>query len=243
MRLIILDTETTGLEPKQGHRLIEVGALEMENRRLTGRSFHEYVQPERDVPMEAQAVHGITDDFLKDKALFSAVADEFIEFVKGAELVIHNAPFDVGFLDNELAIAGKANGKKYPKIADICKITDSLQLARKKHPGQKNNLDALCRRYGIINSHRQLHGALLDSEILADVYLMMTGGQTDLMWAAQSSSPSGNEIPVSSRKVALDGAELVVVMATQAELDAHQAKLNTVDKTSDQNCLWFGSNE
>jgi DNA polymerase-3 subunit epsilon len=243
MRLIILDTETTGLEPKQGHRLIEVGALEMENRRLTGRSFHEYVQPERDVPMEAQAVHGITDDFLKDKALFSAVADEFIEFVKGAELVIHNAPFDVGFLDNELAIAGKANGKKYPKIADICKITDSLQLARKKHPGQKNNLDALCRRYGIINSHRQLHGALLDSEILADVYLMMTGGQTDLMWAAQSSSPSGNEIPVSSRKVALDGAELVVVMATQAELDAHQAKLNTVDKASDQNCLWFGSNE
>jgi DNA polymerase-3 subunit epsilon len=243
MRLIILDTETTGLEPKQGHRLIEVGALEMENRRLTGRSFHEYVQPERDVPMEAQAVHGITDDFLKDKALFSAVADEFIEFVKGAELVIHNAPFDVGFLDNELAIAGKANGKKYPKIADICKITDSLQLARKKHPGQKNNLDALCRRYGIINSHRQLHGALLDSEILADVYLMMTGGQTDLMWAAQSSSPSGNEIPVSSRKVALDGAELAVVMATQAELDAHQAKLNTVDKASDQNCLWFGSNE
>jgi DNA polymerase-3 subunit epsilon len=243
MRLIILDTETTGLEPKQGHRLIEVGALEMENRRLTGRSFHEYVQPERDVPMEAQAVHGITDDFLKDKALFSAVADEFIEFVKGAELVIHNAPFDVGFLDNELAIAGKANGKKYPKIADICKITDSLQLARKKYPGQKNNLDALCRRYGIINSHRQLHGALLDSEILADVYLMMTGGQTDLMWAAQSSSPSGNEIPVSSRKVALDGAELVVVMATQAELDAHQAKLNTVDKASDQNCLWFGSNE
>lgn len=243
MRLIILDTETTGLEPKQGHRLIEVGALEMENRRLTGRSFHEYVQPERDVPMEAQAVHGITDDFLKDKALFSAVADEFIEFVKGAELVIHNAPFDVGFLDNELAIAGKANGKKYPKIADICKITDSLQLARKKHPGQKNNLDALCRRYGIINSHRQLHGALLDSEILADVYLMMTGGQTDLMWAAQSSSPSGNEIPVSSRKVALDGAELVVVMATQAELDAHQAKLSTVDKASDQNCLWFGSNE
>lgn len=243
MRLIILDTETTGLEPKQGHRLIEVGALEMENRRLTGRSFHEYVQPERDVPMEAQAVHGITDDFLKDKALFSAVADEFIEFVKGAELVIHNAPFDVGFLDNELAIAGKANAKKYPKIADICKITDSLQLARKKHPGQKNNLDALCRRYGIINSHRQLHGALLDSEILADVYLMMTGGQTDLMWAAQSSSPSGNEIPVSSRKVALDGAELVVVMATQAELDAHQAKLSTVDKASDQNCLWFGSNE
>jgi len=137
MRLIVLDTETTGLEPKQGHRLIEVGALEMVNRRLTGKSFHEYVQPERDIPMEAQAVHGITEDFLKGKALFSAIADDFIEFVRGAELIIHNAPFDLGFLDNELAIAGKAVGRSYPKIADICKITDSLKLARQKHPGQK----------------------------------------------------------------------------------------------------------
>ena len=146
MRLIILDTETTGLEPKQGHRLIEVGALEMVNRRLTGKSFHEYVQPERDVPMEAQAVHGITEEFLADKALFSTIADQFIEFITGAELIIHNAPFDLGFLDNELAIAGKMIGKKYPKVSDICKITDSLKLARRKHPGQKNNLDALCRR-------------------------------------------------------------------------------------------------
>lgn len=241
MRLIILDTETTGLEPKQGHRLIEVGALEMVNRRLTGKSFHEYVQPERDVPMEAQAVHGITEEFLADKALFSTIADQFIEFITGAELIIHNAPFDLGFLDNELAIAGKMTGKKYPKVSDICKITDSLKLARRKHPGQKNNLDALCRRYGIINTHRELHGALLDSEILADVYLMMTGGQTDLMWAAQATSATGDAVAPASRTVSLEGYELPVVMATDAEVAAHKTKLQTVAKASDDNCLWLSS--
>lgn len=241
MRLIILDTETTGLEPKQGHRLIEVGALEMVNRRLTGKSFHEYVQPERDVPMEAQAVHGITEEFLADKALFSTIADQFVEFITGAELIIHNAPFDLGFLDNELAIAGKMTGKKYPKVSDICKITDSLKLARRKHPGQKNNLDALCRRYGIINTHRELHGALLDSEILADVYLMMTGGQTDLMWAAQATSATGDAVAPASRTVSLEGYELPVVMATDAEVAAHKTKLQTVAKASDDNCLWLSS--
>ena len=241
MRLIILDTETTGLEPKQGHRLIEVGALEMVNRRLTGKSFHEYVQPERDVPMEAQAVHGITEEFLADKALFSTIADQFVEFITGAELIIHNAPFDLGFLDNELAIAGKMTGKKYPKVSDICKITDSLKLARRKHPGQKNNLDALCRRYGIINTHRELHGALLDSEILADVYLMMTGGQTDLMWAAQATSATGDAVAPASRTVSLEGYELPVVMATDAEVAAHKTKLQTVAKASGDNCLWLSS--
>lgn len=241
MRLIILDTETTGLEPTQGHRLIEVGALEMVNRRLTGKSFHEYVQPERDVPMEAQAVHGITEEFLADKALFSTIADQFIEFITGAELIIHNAPFDLGFLDNELAIAGKMIGKKYPKVSDICKITDSLKLARRKHPGQKNNLDALCRRYGIINTHRELHGALLDSEILADVYLMMTGGQTDLMWAAQATSATGDAVAPASRTVSLEGYELPVVMATDAEVAAHKTKLQTVAKASGDNCLWLSS--
>ncbi|MDB9972501.1 DNA polymerase III subunit epsilon [Oceanospirillaceae bacterium] len=241
MRLIILDTETTGLELKQGHRLIEVGALEMVNRRLTGKSFHEYVQPERDVPMEAQAVHGITEEFLADKALFSTIADQFIEFITGAELIIHNAPFDLGFLDNELAIAGKMIGKKYPKVSDICKITDSLKLARRKHPGQKNNLDALCRRYGIINTHRELHGALLDSEILADVYLMMTGGQTDLMWAAQATSATGDAVAPASRTVSLEGYELPVVMATDAEVAAHKTKLQTVAKASGDNCLWLSS--
>jgi DNA polymerase-3 subunit epsilon len=241
VRLIILDTETTGLEPTQGHRLIEVGALEMVNRRLTGKSFHEYVQPERDVPMEAQAVHGITEEFLADKALFSTIADQFIEFITGAELIIHNAPFDLGFLDNELAIAGKMIGKKYPKVSDICKITDSLKLARRKHPGQKNNLDALCRRYGIINTHRELHGALLDSEILADVYLMMTGGQTDLMWAAQATSATGDAVAPASRTVSLEGYELPVVMATDAEVAAHKTKLQTVAKASGDNCLWLSS--
>ncbi|MCO4838105.1 MAG: DNA polymerase III subunit epsilon [Oceanospirillaceae bacterium] len=243
MRLIILDTETTGLEPKQGHRLIEVGALEMVNRRLTGKSFHEYVQPERDVPMEAQAVHGITEEFLADKALFSAIADQFIAFITGAELIIHNAPFDLGFLDNELAIAGKVAGKKYPKVSDICKITDSLKLARRMHPGQKNNLDALCRRYGIINTHRQLHGALLDSEILADVYLLMTGGQTDLMWAAQSTSATGDAAAPASRKVSIEGHDLPVVMATSDEIAAHNAKLQTVAKASGDQCLWLSNTD
>ncbi|MGY8905667.1 DNA polymerase III subunit epsilon [Candidatus Njordibacter sp. Uisw_056] len=240
MRLIVLDTETTGLEPKQGHRLIEVGALEMVNRRLTGKSFHEYVQPERDIPMEAQAVHGITEDFLKGKALFSTIADDFIEFVRGAELIIHNAPFDLGFLDNELAIAGKAVGRSYPKIADICKITDSLKLARQKHPGQKNNLDALCRRYGINNAHRELHGALLDSEILADVYLLMTGGQTDLMLATQTVSVGGGATTINS-KVTLQAGSLPVVLATNEELHAHQIKLETVAKASDGQCLWLNA--
>ena len=243
MRLIVLDTETTGLEPKQGHRLIEVGALEMVNRRLTRKSFHEYVQPERDIPMEAQAVHGITEEFLEGKPLFSAIADDFIEFVRGAELIIHNAPFDLGFLDNELAIAGKAVGRSYPKIADICKITDSLKLARQKHPGQKNNLDALCRRYGINNAHRELHGALLDSEILADVYLLMTGGQTDLMWAAQSTSENSGSTAVSSRLVNLQGNQLPVVLATEKELRAHQTKLKTVAKASGDQCLWLNAQD
>lgn len=238
MRLIVLDTETTGLEPKQGHRLIEVGALEMVNRRLTGKSFHQYVNPERDIPMEAHAVHGISEEFLQDKPLFSAIADEFIEFIRGAELIIHNAPFDLGFLDNELAIVGKATGQRYPKIADICKITDSLKLARQKHPGQKNNLDALCRRYGINNSHRELHGALLDSEILADVYLLMTGGQTDLMLATQTSS-SNHSSTANSKVVSLQANDLPVVLATNEELSAHQAKLETVAKASGDLCLWL----
>ncbi|MFT5069687.1 MAG: DNA polymerase-3 subunit epsilon [Candidatus Paceibacteria bacterium] len=243
MRLIVLDTETTGLEPKQGHRLIEVGALEMVNRRLTGKSFHEYVHPERDIPMEAQAVHGITEEFLQDKPLFSAIADDFIEFVRDAELIIHNAPFDLGFLDNELAIVGKAAGRSYPKISDICKITDTLKLARQKHPGQKNNLDALCRRYGINNAHRELHGALLDSEILADVYLIMTGGQTDLMLAAETPSRKIDATAVNSRLESIQDDNLPVVLATSEELNAHHAKLETVAKESNDKCLWLESPE
>lgn len=238
MRLIVLDTETTGLESKQGDRLIEVGALEMVNRRLTGESFHEYVNPERDIPMEAQAVHGITEEFVQDKPLFSAVADAFIEFIRDAELIIHNAPFDLGFLDNELALVAKKTGRSYPKIADICKITDSLKLARQKHPGQKNNLDALCRRYGINNAHRQVHGALLDSEILADVYLSMTGGQTDLMLGS-ATSPNRSETALDRRRITdLQTYELKVVVATDEELAAHQVKLETVAQASGYECSW-----
>ncbi|HCH33358.1 MAG TPA: DNA polymerase III subunit epsilon [Oceanospirillaceae bacterium] len=243
MRIIVLDTETTGLEPKQGHRLIEVGALEMVNRRLTGKSFHEYVQPERDVPLEAQAVHGISEEFLQDKPLFAAIADDFLDFIRGAELVIHNAPFDLGFLDNELAIVGKAAGRSYPKIADICKITDSLKLARQKHPGQKNNLDALCRRYGINNAHRELHGALLDSEILTDVYLMMTGGQTDLLLAGDTVVGGEDSTAAQKRQVQADAHSLVVVRATDTELAAHDAKLAQVAKASGDQCMWLTSTD
>ena len=243
MRIIVLDTETTGLEPKQGHRLIEVGALEMVNRRLTGKSFHEYVQPQRDIPMEAQAVHGITEEFLQDKPLFSAIADDFLDFIRGAELVIHNAPFDLGFLDNELAIVGKAAGRTYPKIADICKITDSLKLARQKHPGQKNNLDALCRRYGINNSHRELHGALLDSEILADVYLLMTGGQTDLLLAGDAAPAAGDSGSSNQRQVSADTVGLRVITATDSEMAAHNAKLEVVAKASGGECVWLNTED
>lgn len=176
MRQIVLDTETTGIG--EGHRIIEIGCIELVNRKFTGRTYHQYVNPQRLVDPEAMEVHGITDEYLLDKPLFGHIANEFIEFIKGGQLVIHNAPFDVGFMDREF---GMLSG--YPKTSDICTVLDTLKLARSMHPGQRNSLDALCRRYGIDNSHRELHGALLDSEILADVYLLMTGGQTDLVLA------------------------------------------------------------
>lgn len=177
MRQIVLDTETTGLEPGEGHNIIEIGCVEMLNRRQTGRTYHQYIKPDREVDAEAVQVHGITNDFLEDKPRFNEVMEEFIEFVRGAELVIHNAAFDIGFLNAEL----QRNG--YPeRMENFCLVTDTLLLARKKHPGQKNNLDALCNRYGINNAHRELHGALLDSEILADVYLALTGGRPTCHW-------------------------------------------------------------
>jgi DNA polymerase-3 subunit epsilon len=173
MRQIVLDTETTGIG--EGHKIIEIGCIELVNRKLTGRHYHQYVNPQRLVDPEALEVHGITDEFLQDKPIFAQIAHDFIEFIKGGQLVIHNAPFDVGFMDREFGLL-----RDYPKTKDICTVLDTLALARQIHPGQRNSLDALCRRYGIDNSHRELHGALLDSEILADVYLLMTGGQTDL---------------------------------------------------------------
>ncbi|MCP3674830.1 MAG: DNA polymerase III subunit epsilon, partial [Gammaproteobacteria bacterium] len=167
MRQIVLDTETTGLEPKQGHRIIEIGCVEMIDRKLTGNHYHQYINPQRAVDEGAIEVHGISNEFLADKPLFIDIVDDFLQYINGAELVIHNASFDVGFINNELLLAEKESSNSYEHVADICTILDTLSMARKLHPGQKNNLDALCRRYGTDNSHRDLHGALLDAEILA----------------------------------------------------------------------------
>ena len=176
MRQIVLDTETTGLEPSQGHKIIEIGCVEMINRRLTGNNYHQYLQPDREIDEGAQAVHGISNEFLADKPRFSDIAKDFIEYIDGAELIIHNAPFDVGFLDHELKLAGKEFGQ----LSSYCTVVDTLVMARKMRPGKKNNLDVLCKEYSVNNAHRELHGALLDSELLAEVYLHMTGGQTHL---------------------------------------------------------------
>jgi DNA polymerase III subunit epsilon len=176
-RIVVLDTETTGLSPQEGHRIIEIGCVELLNRRLTGNRFHVYINPDRVIDRGAVEVHGITNQFLKDKPRFEDIHDDFIAFIEGAELVIHNAPFDVGFINHEFArLKDKARA-----LADFSTVFDTLAFARKKHPGQRNSLDALCKRYAIDNSHRELHGALLDAEILADVFLLMTGGQSSLL--------------------------------------------------------------
>ena len=185
MRQIVLDTETTGLEPKEGHRIIEIGGVEVIDRRLTGNRFHQYLQPDREIDAGAVEVHGITNEFLRDKPRFGEIAQDFLTYIAGAELIIHNAAFDVGFLDAELG-QWRADA---PRIADLCRVTDTLAMARGLHPGQRNSLDALCRRYAVDNSHRDLHGALLDAEILADVYLAMTGGQVSLQLGGQGDSP------------------------------------------------------
>ncbi|PTB84255.1 DNA polymerase III subunit epsilon, partial [Pseudidiomarina aestuarii] len=187
MRQIVLDTETTGLDPAQGHRIIEIGAVELIGRKLTGQTFHCYINPQRVVEQEAIEVHGITNEFLQDKPVFSQICDDFLNFIRGAELVIHNAAFDVGFMDAEFSRVNKSIGA----TRDFCQILDTLLMAREMRPGQKNNLDALCRAYSIDNSNREFHGALLDAELLADVYLAMTGGQTKLELAAKSASANG----------------------------------------------------
>ena len=215
MRQIVLDTETTGLEPKQGHRIIEIGCVELVNRRPTDNHYHQYIQPDRDIDAGAMEVHGITNEFLADKPRFEDIADDFIQYVKGAELIIHNAPFDVGFINNELNIASSQN----MVLDDICTITDSLQMARKRYPGQKNSLDALCRRLEIDNSQRTLHGALLDSEILAEVYLALTGGQTGL--DLDGLGEFGGVEPI--RQLSADRTRLRVILPTEDEQDAHKA--------------------
>ncbi|EMP55476.1 DNA polymerase III subunit epsilon [Marinobacter santoriniensis NKSG1] len=229
MRQIVLDTETTGIDPNDGHRIIEIGCVEVVERELTGRNYHVYINPEREVEAEAITVHGITNEFLADKPVFADIADEFFEFIKGAELVIHNAAFDIGFMDAEFARL-----KPVRKTADHCGVVDSLAIARAKHPGQKNSLDALCKRYGVDNSNRELHGALLDAEILADVYLLMTGGQTAL--SLDSGSSDGGAAG-GIRRLSADRPRLSVVAASEEEATAHDEFLSMLDKQSGQS-LW-----
>lgn len=235
MRQIVLDTETTGLEPEKGHRIIEIGCVELIDRRLTGRHYHQYIQPEREVEEQAIEIHGITNEFLADKPIFINVMDEFMEFVQGAELIIHNAPFDIGFINYELAHYGQ---QKYSAITDYCQVIDTLVMARKKHPGQKNNLDALCKRYDVDNSQRDLHGALLDSEILADVYLLMTGGQKTLSLHEETDDENVQQIAGQSIRRFNRPLNIPVYRANDEELKAHQEKLETIDKASGGECLW-----
>jgi DNA polymerase III subunit epsilon len=240
MRQIVLDTETTGLEYSQGHRIIEIGCVELLDRRLTGRHFHQYINPGRPVDEGAVEVHGITTEFLVDKPAFALIVDEFLAFIDGAELVIHNAPFDLGFLDNELALLGPG----YGRIADRCTHTDTLALARARHPGQKNNLDALCKRYFVDNSQRDLHGALLDAEILADVYLHMTGGQTALALGGDSdSSAQGFSGEIRIVRLPTARAPLRVLQPSAQELESHRQRLAAIAKASGGKCLWAAAGE
>jgi DNA polymerase-3 subunit epsilon len=234
MRQIILDTETTGIDPAQGHRLIEIGCLELVNRRLTGRSFHRYLNPQREVEPEAVAVHGLTGEFLADKPLFASIADEFIDFVRGAELVIHNAPFDTGFINHELRLLQRG----LPAVTDICTVLDTLVMARARHPGQKNNLDALARRYGADQRDRTYHGALLDAEILADVYLAMTGGQVGLALGHEEAEGGGGQESETVRRLDAARPPLPVLRADAEESRRHEAKLAQLDRAAGGPCLW-----
>jgi DNA polymerase-3 subunit epsilon len=234
MRQIVLDTETTGFEHSLGHRIIEIGCVEIVNRKLTGNSYQRYINPKRDSDPGALEVHGLTTEFLTDKPLFEEVYPSFLEFIKDAELIIHNAVFDIGFLNAELSLLSKSVGK----VEDyISKVTDSLLLARAKHPGQKNNLDALCKRYGIDNSKRDLHGALLDAEILAEVYLAMTGGQTALLLNQEDNEENGSE---EVKRLSGDRASLKITRASVEERQAHENILDKISKKAEQ-VVWRNS--
>lgn len=230
MRQIVLDTETTGLEAVQGHRVIELGCVELVNRRLTGGHFHYYLNPDREIDTGALEVHGITAEFLLDKPRFEDIAAEFLEFIRDAELVIHNAEFDVGFLSRELQLADAGYG---PLEQHCDNVLDTLAMARKLHPGQRNSLDALCKRYQIDNAHRELHGALLDAEILADVYLAMTGGQTSLV--LETTPAQRNVSPVARA----ERVPLPVIQPDEQELALHEAWLREIDEQAPGGCLWF----
>jgi DNA polymerase-3 subunit epsilon len=224
-RQIVLDTETTGLEPSQGHRIIEIGCVEMINRRLTGNNYHQYLQPDREIDEGAQAVHGISNEFLADKPRFSDIVKDFIEYLDGAELIIHNAPFDVGFIDHEFKLAGA----EYGKVSTYCSVIDTLVMARKIRPGKKNNLDVLCKEYEVNNAHRELHGALLDAELLSEVYLRMTGGQSTL--SLDSEDMSNAQTGVSTiKKLSTDRKPIKIIKASEDELQAHRAIIKKMGK-------------
>ncbi len=233
MRQVVLDTETTGLEVEQKHRVIEIGCVELVNRRLTGRTFHQYLNPQRDIDEGAQQVHGLTRERLAKEPIFSDICTAFVEFVRDAELIIHNAPFDVAFLNAEL----RRIGDGLQKMSDLCSVLDTLSLARQMHPGQRNSLDALCKRYSVDNSHREYHGALLDARILAEVYLGMTGGQAKLVLdtEAQTARKISNKTASARPAVRLP---IPVVMANEAELAAHEYSLQLLDKASGGKTVW-----
>jgi DNA polymerase-3 subunit epsilon len=231
MRQVVLDTETTGLESQEGHRILEIGCVEIVARKLTRRHYHQYINPERESDDGALEVHGITSQFLADKPLFADVWENFLQFVDGSELIIHNSAFDIAFLNQEMRLLDPSLGK----LTDYCSVIDSLALARNKHPGQKNNLDALCKRYSVDNSQRQLHGALLDAEILADVYLLLTGGQVTLGLGDELNNQKGL-----NTRVELDAnrPRLKVIKGDEEELSAHENKLDHLDGKGEAGAVW-----
>jgi len=233
IRQVVLDTETTGLNPQEGHRIIEIGCVELVNRRLTQNRFHVYINPDRIIDQGAIEVHGITNEFLEDKPRFEDIFEDFIAFIRGAELIIHNAPFDVGFINHEFSLLNNGTGS----VADYSEVFDTLTHARKKHPGQRNSLDALCKRYGIDNSHRDLHGALLDAEILADVFLVMTGGQFSLLDEDLAEQEKVGMSKVVSA-LSVDRPALKIIRCNEEELQAHQQRLEAIDKASGGACIW-----
>ena len=240
MRQIVLDTETTGLDPQEGHRLIEIGCVELKDRRLTGNNFHQYIQPDREVDAGAIEVHGITNEMLADKPRFAEIAEDFLGYVSGSELIIHNADFDTGFLDHELRL-WRGQG---PSIRELCEVTDTLSLARRLHPGQRNSLDALCKRYGVDNAHRELHGALLDAEILADVYLAMTGGQVALALGGDPSAESGRDRAAAHRgRLDPNRPRLRIVHADAEAQAAHAERLAVIAAANGGICLWLSQPE
>jgi DNA polymerase III subunit epsilon len=238
MRQIILDTETTGLEPELGHRIIEIGCVEVVHRRITGRTFHRYVNPERDIEEGALAVHGISRIELEGKPRFAELVEELLAFISGAELVIHNAAFDVAFLDHELSRLCSDGAPR--TIGSLCTVLDTLALAREMHPGQRNNLDALCKRYSVDNSRRELHGALLDAQILAEVYLAMTGGQAALALGEASVTRVSDGSGL-VRALVRPPVPLRIVVASAEELEAHELMLGIIAKASGGRCLWQGA--